>query len=77
MPAEGTVRCNIPELPLLPGTYFVWVGCASNETAIDAVDRVLEINIVGGDFYGSGRLPSTDNAKIVLRSRWDFPDTKA
>jgi lipopolysaccharide transport system ATP-binding protein len=72
LPAAGVIRCCIPELPLLPGTYFATVGCSSNETQLDVLDRVLEINIVGSDYYGSGRLPSADNAKIVLRSRWVF-----
>jgi lipopolysaccharide transport system ATP-binding protein len=56
----GMARLHIPNLPLVPGTYFVSVNLVEDDREwVDHVERALAIHVQAADVYGSGKAPSS------------------
>lgn len=70
LPPTGTVTCEVPALPLVPGNYFIDVGCGCGATQIDFVERAAPLEIVAADFFGTGRLPTSRQAAVLLKATW-------
>jgi lipopolysaccharide transport system ATP-binding protein len=68
--AEGAFTCTIPRLPLAPGHYTVSVFCEVNGRIADWVQRAAVVEVVEGDFFGSGRLPSDAHGTFYVDHRW-------
>jgi len=47
--------CIIPKLPLPNGSYDVQLTCFTSEGTEDDIESALSFNVVGGDFFKSGR----------------------
>jgi lipopolysaccharide transport system ATP-binding protein len=66
----GEIRCRLPRCPLPAGHYVLNVlGAAGGEVA-DWVQRAGELTITGGDFYGTGRLPSEAHRSVFVDQAW-------
>ncbi len=79
---RGTVTCHIPQLPLLPGTYFVTPGCGNHRKALDRLPRACQLTITPNDVFGTGRLPPKTMGTVLVDAKWtveeapaDAPDT--
>ncbi len=68
---SGIIECNIPRLPLLPGTYFVSVGCGSQAKQLDFVERGCQLQVMEFDVFGTGRLPRPKTALIFVDAEWE------
>ena len=66
-------RCEIPELPLVPGHYHVNVGIFSGRELEDAVDSALTFDVLPGTM--AGRTLSREQSGVVFapRHRWTTP----
>jgi lipopolysaccharide transport system ATP-binding protein len=51
---SGTFACNIPKLPVEPGRYVVHTEFKQNGIIVDYVDSAAMIEVMDGDFYGTG-----------------------
>ncbi len=71
LPATGKIHCRIKRFPLIPGYYsFSYRANVLGITA-DGLRDALEINVVAGDFYGTGRLPNENlHAKFLVEQEW-------
>jgi lipopolysaccharide transport system ATP-binding protein len=67
---RGVVRCDIPELPLVPGMYTLSIGCASRGQQVDLLERAVQFDVVHGDYFGTGRLPSAIHGHLLLQATW-------
>jgi lipopolysaccharide transport system ATP-binding protein len=66
-----TLRCEIEELPLRPGSYFVLALITAPNELIDQVNRAADFAIVPSDFFGTGVHTETSPiAPLVVRHRW-------
>jgi lipopolysaccharide transport system ATP-binding protein len=55
--SSGTVGCRILDpLPLSPGRYRANVTILINETEADGIINAFDFNVIGGNFYGNGKL---------------------
>jgi lipopolysaccharide transport system ATP-binding protein len=74
LPQSGLVRCRIPTLPLIPGSYVLSFHCSTlySDRSLDSLLRALTINLEGADFYGTGRLPPASNGPFLVRADWEF-----
>jgi lipopolysaccharide transport system ATP-binding protein len=70
LPQRGTVYCDIPFLPLVPGQYWMSFLCAGKEGRVDFLDRPMRIHVEGGDCFGSGRLPPQGAGKFLVQATW-------
>ena len=68
--AEGAFTCTIPRLPLAPGHYTISVFCEIDGTIADWVQHAAVLEVVEGDFFGTGRLPSESHGTVYVDHFW-------
>src|SRR5262245_55105114 len=56
LPPSGTIRCVIPRLPLSQNQYVLTLFLEVNREIEDWLHNAIELNVIDGDFYGTGRL---------------------
>ncbi len=67
LPPRGTLRCLIPQLPLSQNHYVLTLFLEVNREVEDWILNGIELDVVDGDFYGTGRLyPDGWRGKGVL-----------
>ena len=67
LPPSGTIRCVIPRLPLSQNQYVLTLFLEVNREIEDWLHNAIELNVIDGDFYGTGRLyPEGWRGKGVL-----------
>lgn len=67
LPSSGVVRCIIPRLPLSQNNYLLSLFLEVNRDIEDWIHQAIELPVVDGDFYGTGRLyPDGWRGKGVL-----------
>jgi lipopolysaccharide transport system ATP-binding protein len=65
------VRCRIPELPLVPGTYTLTLNAGtSHQPLLDHLQNVVALEVLPADFFGTGRMVSAQLGETLLRSEW-------
>lgn len=71
IPPRGELRCVFDKLPLMPGTYSLNIYCSVNGVLADWVKDAARVQVVEGDFYGTGRLPPPGYGSVLVEHRWD------
>jgi len=66
------VVCHIPRLPLLPGRYSVSLWCKDHVALADQLADALWMDIVAGDFYGTGKLNPPDGGDVIVDHSWEI-----
>jgi len=72
MPAAGAIVCHIPKLPLPEGEYRINLSLHCQGHRADHVVGAAVMNVVAGDFYGSGRSPQASETKFFLEHNWKY-----
>ncbi len=70
LPPRGRIVCRIPRLPLVPGRYPFDLWCKLDETVADWLQPAAALEVVSGDFFGTGRLPPRARGDILLDHAW-------
>jgi lipopolysaccharide transport system ATP-binding protein len=69
---KGQIRCIIPRLPLLPGRYTVsHLWCKTGVLLADEVRDAFDIEVVSGDFFGTGKLSPEEGGSMLVNHRWE------
>jgi lipopolysaccharide transport system ATP-binding protein len=71
LPASGTVVCNVPRLPIIPGVYYLTVGCGSGKIQLDQVARAGKLTVHEADVFGTGRLPTPAHGMMLVDADWE------
>ena len=75
LPREGTVCCDVPSFPLLPGIYSATLVCHVNGELSDHVSGAADVSVIEGDFYGSGRVPKKlVHGFFLVSNSWRIAD---
>ncbi|BAY47906.1 ABC transporter-like protein [Scytonema sp. HK-05] len=70
--AKGQITVGLSkEFSLSPGQYTVNVSAFINEEMADYVQGAIIFNVVEGDFFGSGKLP-TVSSQCLVKQFWAF-----
>jgi lipopolysaccharide transport system ATP-binding protein len=73
---RGSMVCTIPRIPLPPGIYSLslWcqVGSGGREDLADRIENVMQLEVIDGDFYGTGKLPAHKNRSVLVPYVWDL-----
>ncbi len=56
LPPTGSICCVLPQLPLSQNTYLLTLFIEVNREIEDWIMNAIELDVVDGDFYGTGRL---------------------
>lgn len=70
---RGEFVCTIPRFPLPPGIYAVSLWASTGmlkEDILDKVENAMPLEVVEGDFYGTGRLPANKNRSVLVEYNW-------
>jgi lipopolysaccharide transport system ATP-binding protein len=72
LPAAGELRCVIPRLPLSQGQYLLTLFLEVNRQIEDWVESAIELEVIDGDFYGTGRLypPGWQGKGVLVPHQW-------
>ena len=71
LPPSGFLACHIPNLPLVPGLYFVSCGCSTHSSKLDYVERGCSLTVTETDVFGTGRLPPPKRAVVFVDAEWE------
>jgi lipopolysaccharide transport system ATP-binding protein len=70
--AQGTVICEVPEIPLLPGNYLVDLALGDTASELDVIADAISFEVLPADVLGTGRLPSPVHGPIFCKADWRF-----
>jgi lipopolysaccharide transport system ATP-binding protein len=73
---NGQFACHIPNLPLLPGRYDVRIWCKVEEKKADDISSAFSLDVIGGDFFGTGKLQPHDVGDLVIPHSWECTQEK-
>lgn len=81
LPETGAFVCRLRRLPLPASTFHLNYNVVTAPTGgivLDGLDNAMELTMEGGDFYGSGQLPSIHHGVALVDGRWRLePDITA
>jgi lipopolysaccharide transport system ATP-binding protein len=71
---SGSVSCEIPELPLLAGRYWldIWLEDAALWEPLDMIEDAVAFDVTSSDLFGAGRLPPSMFGPVVQRGIWSI-----
>jgi lipopolysaccharide transport system ATP-binding protein len=70
LPSSGAVDCEILRCPLQPGRYTMNLWTTVDSELADWIQGAGAIEVVPGDFFGTGRLPQPGQGVVVVDHRW-------
>ena len=70
LPATGTFVCEIPNLPLPPGTYHLSCSLMIGDDYLDMVTDAGELTVIDGDFFGTGMIAPATHGACLVAARW-------
>jgi len=71
LPPEGHVECMIPQLPLTPGQYYLNISFLVKGILADWISGAVNLQVIEGDFFGTGRLPPAAHGGFLTRQKWE------
>ena len=72
LPHKGHIVCAINRFPLAPGKYTLNVYFESEMSAADYIIPLSYLDVVDGDFYGSGYQVFENESKILIDGKWSY-----
>lgn len=70
----GNISCMIEKFPLTPGKYFVSIWAKADGIMLDHLRNNIQINVIGGDFFNSGKLPAEGVHCTLIDHKWELKD---
>ncbi len=62
--------CNLPEIPFVPGTYYLTIIVAGFAIMLDKVERAASFNVVERDVFKTGVFPGIWKGLFYTQSGW-------
>ena len=63
---------KIPKFPLKPGNYYVTIQAFSSGDRNDRIENAIEITIIDGNFFESGKSVGSDMGLINVMHSWGY-----
>jgi lipopolysaccharide transport system ATP-binding protein len=70
VPRSGQFSCRIERLPLTPGQYSLNLYCTASGAIVDWVQNAATFTVEAGDFFGTGKLPSSAHGGLLVPQAW-------
>jgi lipopolysaccharide transport system ATP-binding protein len=77
LPESGVFVCRLQRVPLPPANYrlsFIITAEFRGGEVIDALTNAADFNVAGGDFFGTGMLPSEHAGVCLVDAAWRLDD---
>jgi lipopolysaccharide transport system ATP-binding protein len=72
LPRKGAFVCRIQKLPLTPSTYRIGYSIMIGSDCLDSLSDAAELNVIAGDFFGSGEVPPSSHGFCLVEGRWSL-----
>jgi lipopolysaccharide transport system ATP-binding protein len=72
---SGTITCDLGDVPLVPGRYFVDLYLGDHYRDFDKVESAVEIDVEQTDYYGTGKLCPPSAGSVRWSATWHLSDT--
>ena len=69
--SRGEFRVHIDKFPLMPGRYSVNLFSEVNGTIADWVRNAATLQVIVGDFFGTGYLAPSTHGGVAVHHRWE------
>jgi lipopolysaccharide transport system ATP-binding protein len=70
-PPQTYLVCYLPKVPFMPGRYRLTLKAMSGQQILFYLPEVVEIDVVAGDFFGTGQLPERSwGGPCLIEHRW-------
>ena len=76
MPRRGVITCSLPKAPLLPGLYTLNAYCTVAGQVADWVKDAATIEVLEGDYFGTGKLPLPGYGSTVIAHTWRVSEAR-
>ena len=70
---SSIITCRIRKFPLPPGQYQIMLALVVRGVLQDKLLTPI-IDVVAGDFFGSGKLPSLNLSKFYVEHSWNIDE---
>lgn len=67
---DGYFECRWPKFNLRSGTYYCTLFCSVNQEIVDWIPDAFIINVVDGDYYGTGKTIERQQSEIFVDHSW-------
>lgn len=74
LPSSGSIICRVPKLPVVPGQYYLSVGCGASQRQLDLIGRACSLTVYEADVFGTGRLPKPKQGMVLVDAEWEVVD---
>lgn len=74
LPERGTFLCRFDRFPLIRGIYHLRFASIVNGIIVDDIRNAATLQVVEGDYYGSGKLPPKGYGIFAVPHEWDLQD---
>ena len=68
----NNIRCQINDLPLVPGIYYLTLWFVSAENIGDTLNKVAHLEVIRSDVYGTGELPENGHGYYLGQANWQI-----
>jgi homopolymeric O-antigen transport system ATP-binding protein len=65
------VVCEIDQLPLVPKMYQLWMTVRVDDMIIDRIEKVVTIEVMRDNVYGTGELPGSKQGYFLSQAQWN------
>lgn len=72
--AAGTITFSLPQLMLVPGSYWLEVWLGDGAIDLDVVEKCARFEVDSTDYYGTGHPPFSHLGHLVLSPTWQVSD---
>lgn len=66
----GKFVCRIDKFPFTPSQYYIDIHCRVNSEVADWIQLVKKIDVIEGDFFGTGRMPHW--GIVTIPHQWEI-----
>lgn len=70
IPTIGAFRLDIKKFPLMAGKYSINLWCEVSGMLADWVREAVIVNVVEGDYFGSGYLAPPNQGGVLVEHEW-------
>jgi lipopolysaccharide transport system ATP-binding protein len=72
---SGVFRLHIERMPLAPGHYTLNVYSEIDGVVADWVQSAAFMEVLEGDYFGSGRIPSRSHGAVIVGHSWSHSES--
>ena len=72
LPQKGVFVCHIVRIPLTPSVYRIGYSIMVDNEYLDGISDAAKLNIIAGDFFGSGEVPPSSHGVCLVEGQWSL-----